>query len=107
MRGYAPVHLRARVSGGDVNVSWIRQTRIDGDRWDLGDVPLGEESETYELCVSVDGQLVRQETLSAATWSYTAAAQALDNAEGLVTFDVAQVSARFGAGRRASVSIGL
>ncbi|MEJ5216843.1 glycoside hydrolase/phage tail family protein [Cognatishimia sp. D5M38] len=107
LRPYAPVHLRAWMSGGDVSVSWIRQTRVDGDRWDLGDVPLGEESETYELRVSVDGQLVRQENVTASTWSYTAADQALDNAEGLVTFDVAQVSARFGAGRRASVSIGL
>jgi hypothetical protein len=41
LRPYAPVRLKATRRGGDIDVSWIRRTRIDGDRWDGIDVPLG------------------------------------------------------------------
>ena len=107
LRPFAPVHLQADRSGGDVDLFWIRQTRVDGDRWDLSDVPLSEESESYEVRVLLDGQLLRQEVVNAPSWIYSAADQASDFASGLVQFQVAQISARFGAGRSAEVSVGL
>ncbi|WP_443209012.1 GTA baseplate fiber-binding domain-containing protein [Sphingomonas sp. Mn802worker] len=48
----APVHLRwtARPDGG-ATVSWTRRSRV-GWRWNDGEVPLGEERETYRVVVS-------------------------------------------------------
>ena len=52
LRPYAPVHLRlGGVLGGNVSVSWIRRTRIEGDSWDLPEVPLGEDTEAYRIRV--------------------------------------------------------
>ena len=36
-------------SSGDIAISWIRRTRSGGDNWELPEVPLGEESESYEV----------------------------------------------------------
>ena len=53
LRPYAPTHVRARRSDtGDVDVSWVRRTRIGGDSWASLQVPLGEEREAYVLRIS-------------------------------------------------------
>ena len=51
LRPYSPVHLTVTRSGADLLVRWIRRTRIDGDGWDLDEVPLSEESERYLIRV--------------------------------------------------------
>lgn len=52
---FAPVHGRAaRLPGGETRFTWIRRTRIGGDGWREGDVPLGEEREVY-LAELLDG----------------------------------------------------
>lgn len=107
LRPYAPVHLRARNIGGGVALSWIRQTRIDGDRWDLPEVPLGEDGESYRVRVWLAGQMLREILVDSTSWTYSAIDQSTDEALGLVQFEVAQMSARFGAGRSAWVSFGL
>ena len=107
LRPYAPVHLRAAHHSGDIQLSWTRQTRVDGDSWDLEDVPLGEESEAYVLRVSNEGTVLRETRVATPAWVYSAAAQAEDAAIGVLQFSVAQVSARYGPGRWAEVSLGL
>jgi hypothetical protein len=53
LRPYSPVHLKANwASNGDLEISWTRRTRIDGDSWQGLDVPLGEASENYALRIS-------------------------------------------------------
>ncbi len=37
---------------GGVTIRWIRRTRADGDSW-TGEVPLGEDSERYEVDILV------------------------------------------------------
>lgn len=61
LRPLSPVHLRgARAANGDVEVSWIRRTRVGGDGWEAPEVPLGEESERYEVDIlDAGGQPVR------------------------------------------------
>ncbi|MDO5758010.1 MAG: glycoside hydrolase/phage tail family protein [Rhodobacterales bacterium] len=99
LRPYSPVHLRAvRASGGAVDVSWIRRTRIDGDQWDTREVPLGEETESYVLRVIRDGNILREVMLASPEWSYEPEAQDADGAGISFEVHVAQVSARFGAG---------
>ncbi len=99
LRPYAPVHLRADpLPGGGQRLSWIRRTRIDGDGWDAPEVPLGEESEAYLLRIRQGETVVRELSIGAPVFDYTAAAQAEDAVTGAFSFEVAQVSASFGAG---------
>ena len=98
LRPYAPAHLRAVENGGDLDVSWVRRTRIDGDLWGAGDVPLGEASEAYLLRVTDGTSVVREVSLSAPAWTYSAAMQAADAISGNFSVEVAQVSDRFGPG---------
>jgi hypothetical protein len=59
LRPYAPAHLRARqLANGDLQISWVRRTRIDGDGWSGPDVPLGEEVEAYRVTLRSNGAIV-------------------------------------------------
>ncbi|MGJ8587959.1 MAG: phage tail protein [Yoonia sp.] len=98
LRPYPVAHLRATKNGADVAVSWIRCSRIDGDIWADGDIPLGEESEAYRLRVFKSGQLRREQIITAPHWTYTAANLRNDIGSGFYTIEVAQMSERFGAG---------
>jgi hypothetical protein len=107
MRPLSPVHLSVETMGGDLSVSWIRRGRFDADRWDLPDIPLGEDREAYLLRVLVGGAVLRSVEVSTADWVYTAAMQAEDGPSGAVEIDVAQVSDRFGPGPAARISVNL
>jgi len=104
LRPYAPCHLRAtRMASGDIQIAWIRRTRIDGDSWDLTDVPLGEDQERYVLRVK-DGTTVQREiTVSSPGWTYEPAQPAEDGAGLSTTIEVAQMSDRYGPGPAAIV----
>ncbi|WP_092060806.1 hypothetical protein [Poseidonocella pacifica] len=78
-------------------MSWIRRTRIEGDNWDIPEVPLGEEREQYLVQVLRDGRVLRENFVDLPYWSYETDAVEADG-PGPVTFAVAQVSARFGPG---------
>ncbi|MCQ0091524.1 glycoside hydrolase TIM-barrel-like domain-containing protein [Roseovarius sp. M141] len=107
LRPYSPAHLRGlRKPGGAVDVSWIRRTRIDGDRWDTPEVPLGEESESYLLRVIKDGAVLRETVLTAPEWLYAAPMQDADGAVMPFEVHVAQISAKFGAGVFAKIVVG-
>ena len=98
LRPYSVAHLRARRSGEDLDLSWIRRTRIDGDAWGEGEVPLGEEREVYRLRVSAAGRLLREVEPMLPRWTYSRAMQLADGASGPLHIAVAQISDRFGAG---------
>jgi hypothetical protein len=105
LRPYPVAHLKAAPQGDDIAVQWIRRTRIDGDDWTGSDVPLGEDAETYAIRARVGSAVVRTATVGGQGWTYTAAARAADGATGPVTIEVAQVSARYGAGPYRSVFV--
>ena len=106
LRPYAPCHLRLTQSGGgDLALGWIRRTRIDGDAWDLAEVPLGEASEAYVVRVRQGASILREETVTAPAWSYSAAAQTSDGVAPGDTIEVAQVSERYGPGLFAAVPV--
>ncbi len=99
LRPYAPAHLRAKQTNeGDLEITWIRRTRIDGDGWEAIDVPLGEESEAYVLRLRSDGVVMREEVLSSPSYSYTFEDRVSDGAFGALVVEVAQVSASYGTG---------
>nr|WP_143535112.1 glycoside hydrolase TIM-barrel-like domain-containing protein [Roseivivax jejudonensis] len=106
LRPYAPAHLRAVPSGGGLDVTWIRRTRIDGDDWTGPDVPLGEERETYLVRILRGAEVLREASTDAPRWRYEAGALGTDLAGGPVRLAVAQVSARFGPGPAARLDLG-
>ncbi len=107
LRPYSPAHLRGlRTPDGAVDLSWIRRTRIDGDRWDTPEVPLGEETESYVLRVIKDGSVLRELALTEPRWRYESTAQGADGAGVSFEIHVAQVSAKFGAGVFAKTVVG-
>ncbi len=102
LRPYAPVHLR--VSGDEF--SWVRRTRIDGDDWSGLEVPLGEESESYLIRIRAEGALLREAVSTAPVWQYSAAMRAEDGLTGPYEISVAQISATYGPGAFARLTVG-
>ncbi|MFD3191064.1 glycoside hydrolase/phage tail family protein [Sedimentitalea sp. HM32M-2] len=106
LRPYAPCHLciNAR-QNGDLLVEWVRRTRIDGDSWDLHDVPLGEDSEEYLIRVWNDATMLREATVTSPSWNYASDLQLSDNLTYPARIEVAQLSARYGVGSFSSVEL--
>jgi hypothetical protein len=100
LRPLAPTHLRARPESSGIALSWIRRTRIDGDSWDLSEVPLGEDAEVYKLEILNGASVVRAVTLFAPNYFYTAADLISDfgGPQTTIAFRVAQVSTLTGPG---------
>ncbi|RMD89899.1 MAG: host specificity protein, partial [Alphaproteobacteria bacterium] len=106
LRPYRVVHLRAGANeAGDLELSWVRRTRIDGDSWEAYEVPLGEERELYRVQVWAAGVLIREEEVTAPAWTYAAAQQAADGVAAPFEIDVAQISDRYGAGPSRRITI--
>ncbi len=105
LRPYTPVHLRITNVGSDLYVSWVRRTRIDGDSWDLAEVPLGEAFEQYIVRVVEGTTVLREETVTSPNWHYTASQIASDAAGPAAELQVAQVSERYGPGPFARLPI--
>lgn len=98
-RPYAPAHLRSHFSAeGNVVVSWIRRTRVDGDSWDVPEVPMGEETEGYVVRVLKNGKITREELVDQAGWTYSVSQQLSDSVSGSFVIEVAQISAVYGVG---------
>jgi hypothetical protein len=106
LRPYRPVHLRVtRRAGGDRLLTWIRRTRIDGDGWHAGDVPLGEDREAYLVQVLAGASVVREVVATVPDWVYPVAQQAADGTLGGCMLRVAQLSDRFGPGPFAQLAV--
>lgn len=100
LRPLAPVHMRARRDVSGITISWIRRTRINGDSWELAEVPLGEESEIYTLDI-LDGAAVKrsyQSTMPTQLYSTADIIADFGSVPTAVAVRVAQVSAAYGPG---------
>lgn len=104
-RPYPVTHLRANTEGGAHAFTWIRATRIDGDIWANGEVPLGEDAEFYQVTVSQDGLVRRQFTTAQTTWSYSQSQRNGDLSAQDYQVSVAQISARYGAGSENTIIV--
>jgi len=98
---FAPAQLRGRHdAAGDVALSWIRQTRIGGDSWDVVEVPLGEATEAYRIDL-VEGATLRASfdtAVPALTLSAGDLAVVLSAPDADFTVRVRQLSATAGPG---------
>lgn len=99
LKPLAPVHVGAVRGGSGVTLTWIRRTRTDGDSW-VGEVPLGEDSESYVVDILSGGAVVRTLETAAPAALYAAADELADfgAAQTNLTVRVAQVSATVGRG---------
>ncbi len=70
----SPVHLRASWQDGDLRLTWIRRGRLDADKWEADDIPLGEEREQYRIGIAAaNGAALRAEVVSEPSWLYARA----------------------------------
>jgi hypothetical protein len=97
---YSPTHIRGLRSNGDIALSWVRRTRIDGDSWDTADVPLGEDTERYEIDILSGATVKRTLTSTSTTAEYPAASQVADfgSLQSSLSVRVFQISATAGRG---------
>ena len=115
LKPLAPVHVAgSRDGSNNLTITWIRRTRINGDVWtstntdadpDEGyTVPLGEDSEAYEVDImdssSAAATVLRTIEVTAQTASFTAAQQISDGFTpgDPITCRVYQLSASIGRG---------
>ncbi|WP_409560110.1 glycoside hydrolase/phage tail family protein [Hyphomicrobium sp. MC8b] len=107
LRPLSPVHVKGTRVSGDIRLSWIRRSRTGGDNWELPEVPLGEESETYEIDI-LDGITVKR-TLTASTPNiiYTASDQITDfgSVQSSVVVKIYQTNVLFGRGAARSAAV--
>ncbi|MEC9343504.1 MAG: glycoside hydrolase/phage tail family protein [Pseudomonadota bacterium] len=110
-RPLSPVHLAAlRDGAGDVELSWIRRSRIDADDWEAPETPLGEASEAYRVDIlRPDDSVARTMETGSDRAIYTTALQLADFGllPSAVSFTVAQLATNGTAGtpRRATVTL--
>jgi hypothetical protein len=106
LRPYKPAQLKARRRNAKgIDLTWIRRTRVDGDRWDMLDAPLGEATERYSVRVVSGGVVRRHVEVSVPFWRYADEARAADDVTGGFSVEVAQISDRFGPGLNARIWI--
>jgi hypothetical protein len=106
LRPYPIAHLTAvSALNGDLTVHWQRRTRVNGDSWDVFEVPLAEETELYQVEVWHSGSLLRQSFVATPNFIYTVADRIADEATGLFEVRVAQVSQVYGAGPYRSIAL--
>ena len=106
LKPYAPVHLRSTSDGAGGHLfRWVRRTRLNGDSWDLPDVPLGEATEAYRLRVWKDGVPRRELTVSEPAWQYDAASRVSDGVTAPFIVEISQISDLYGPGSEARITI--
>lgn len=103
-RPFEPVHLVAAwQDNGDIELTWVRRSRVDGDSWVVEEIPLGEDSEEYRLEITQPGSpatVVRSASPTATAFTYTAAMQTTDFGSPVtsLSWQVAQWNGSWGAG---------
>jgi hypothetical protein len=101
LKPFAPVHVKgARDSSGNLTISWIRRSRTNGEWRDGVGIPLGEETESYEVDIMNGSAVLRTIETTSPTASYSAADQVVDfgSAQSSVAVKIYQMSAVVGRG---------
>lgn len=101
-RPLSPVHIKAhRVGNQNIDISWIRRTRVGGDSWSGVEVPLGEDTEIYEIDILREGVVARVLISNETSATYTTSEQLTDfgtTSFGDLAIGVFQVSQTYGRG---------
>lgn len=105
-RPYAPVHLVAAANGADIDLTWVRRSRLGYGAWNQPSTPLAEDVEAYEIDIMDGGAVVRTLTVSTPVATYSEADQITDfgSAQTTLIFNVYQMSGQYGRGIAGSYS---
>jgi len=100
LRPLSPVHVKGVRASGDLSISWIRRTRSGGDNWELPEVPLGEDAESYEVDILDGSDVKRTLTATSPLVIYSSADQIADfgSVQSAVSVKVYQTNTFFGRG---------
>ncbi len=102
----APAHLFSSRddASDDVEFTWVRRTRVNGNSWAVNEVPLVLKPEAYQLQIFDGVTLLRTINCSSSIAIYSAAEQLADfgSMPNSFNFSIAQISATYGAGHIAS-----
>ncbi len=96
---------------GDLTIRWVRRSRdLSADSWEIGEPPLAETAEAYEVEIRDGATLKRTLSSSSTSALYSAAAQTADFGAALTagqsfTVRIYQLSARLGRGTPAIVTL--
>ena len=104
---YAPARVRASRGAQGVTFAILRRGRREADGWDLVEIPLGEESEAYQLDILRNGAVVRSLSATGPDVVYPTALELADFGSAQGAFDVQafQMSAAVGRGFALSARI--
>ena len=87
---FSPVHIKVRkLDANNINVSWIRRTRFNGQLLPYKDVDLNEQREAYSVTVKQNNKVITSQEVS--TTSYTHSVSGL-NLNQPITYFIQQVS---------------
>jgi len=109
LRPLSPTTLRKSFSTNDITLGWRRRTRLS-DQWWMGNVPLGEEAEEYQVDIFASNAfttVVRTLSSLTRTVTYTSAQQIADFGSNQTTVHVRvyQISGTVGRGHPLEQSI--
>lgn len=109
LKPLSPTTLRKSFGANDIVLTWGRRTRL-ANQWWLGTVPLGEDSERYEVDIFSDNTfttLKRTLASTTPTITYTSADQVTDfgSNQSLVNIRIYQVSGTVGRGHALQATI--
>lgn len=99
LKPLSPVHVTARREGGGVRLSWVRRSRRDADSWDVADIPLGEDSERYEIDIVKGGLVQRTLSCNEASVLYSIAHETADFGAAQTSLHVRLAQTSTAAGR--------
>ena len=111
LKPFSPVSVEGVWDGDDLVITWIRRGRIGSELPSGSDIPLSEESDSYEVDIVTPGSpdtVLRTLAVAAQTVTYTAAQQATDfgsPSPGSFLVRVYQLSATVGRGYPTEASL--
>ena len=98
---YSVCHVSSiRDVSGNLTISWIRRTRINGDWKPYTDVPLGEAIEAYEVDIILNEKILRTISINKPQAIYTASQQIDDfgKVQASIKVRIYQISEVYGRG---------
>lgn len=103
----APKQVRMSRSDEGVTFSFQRRTRVNGDSWEIAEVPLGETVEAYEIDILDGAEVKRTFTTSVPQFFYPESDELADFGAAQTTHHlrIAQMSATLGRGRVSDVVV--
>jgi hypothetical protein len=105
----SPVHLAAARTGGGIQLSWVRRSRIYADGWEGDEIPLDEDVEAYQVEILDGGEPVRTVSANAPSFLYPSAMEIADfgGVQTAINFRVRQKGGKVALGIAAEANIEL